>query len=107
MKITKVLKTESKNKCADSQEVVFILDNYIQISGIVVSFDEKGEFSGIIWPDNVSFVDKAEGLKVIADLIDKVSMLFAPDVLEEYKETSFGKYIEKYKNDILKKKYSD
>ena len=44
MKITKVLKTESKNKCADSQGVIFILDNYIQISGIIVSFDEKGEF---------------------------------------------------------------
>lgn len=107
MQITKVLKTEAKNKCVNSQEVVFILDNYIQISGIVVSFDEKGEFSGITWPENVSFIDKAEELKVIADLIDKVSMLFAPEVLEEHKNISFGKYVERYEKDILNKKYSE
>ena len=44
MHITKVLKTEAKDGNINKQEVVLVLDNYIQISGFVVSFDEDGEF---------------------------------------------------------------
>ena len=107
MRITKVLKTETNNKHTDNQEVVFVLDNYIQISGIFVSFDEDGEFSGIIWPDNIKFVDTADELRVTVDLVDKLSKLMqaAPEAFEEnnYQGSKFGRYVKEQEQKILNK----
>ena len=109
MHVTKVLKTETNNKHTDNQEVVFVLDNYIQISGIFVSFDENGEFSGIIWPDNIKFVDTADELRVTVDLVDKLSKLMqaAPEAFEENNSqgSKFGRYVETYQDKILHHKY--
>ena len=108
MKITKVLRTEAKNGNTNKQEVVLVLDNYIQISGFFVSFDENGEFSSIDIPTNIAFLDKEFELKMIADLINKLSTLMqaAPEAFEERKNINFGKYVERYEKDILNKKYS-
>lgn len=109
MHVTKVLKTEAKDGNTNEQEVVFILDNYIQISGIVVSFDEEGEFSGITWPENVTFLDTGEQLKVTADLVYKLSSLMQafPAAFEEnnYQGSKFGKYVKEQEQKILNKEY--
>ncbi len=108
MQITK-LKTEAKDGNINKQEVVLVLDNYIQISGFIISFDEDGEFSSIDIPTNIEFLDKEFELKMIADLINKLSTLMniAPEAFEERKNIDFGKYVERYEKDILNKKYSD
>ena len=108
MKITKVLKTEAKNGNVDEQEVVFILDNFIQISGITVRFKD-GEFVGATWPENIKFLDTEDELRVTTDLAYKLSTLMqaAPEAFEERKNIDFGKYVERYEKDILNKKYSE
>lgn len=108
MQITK-LKTEAKDGNVNKQEVVVVLDNYIQISGFVLSFDENGEFSSIDIPTNIEFLDKEFELKMIADLINKLSALMqaAPEAFEEgyHKGSKFGKYVESYQDKILHHKY--
>lgn len=108
MQITK-LKTEAKDGNANKQEVVLVLDNYIQISGFFVSFDESGEFSSIDIPVNIEFLDKEFELKMIADLINKLSALMqaVPEAFEEnnYKGSKFGKYVKEQEQKILNKEY--
>ena len=110
MQITK-LKTEAKDGNINKQEVVLVLDNYIQISGVVVSFDEDGEFSSIDIPANIEFLDKEFELKMIADLINKLSTLMqvAPEAFEEgyHKGSKFGKYVKEQERKILNKEYSN
>ena len=109
MHITKVLKTEAKDGNINKQEVVLVLDNYIQISGFVVSFYEDGEFSSIDIPVNIEFLDKEFELKMIADLINKLSMLMqaAPEAFEEgnLKRSRFGRYVKEQEQKILNKEY--
>lgn len=108
MQITK-LKTEAKDGNVNKQEVVLVLDNYIQISGFIVSFDESGEFSSIDIPVNIEFLDKEFELKMIADLINKLSMLMqaAPEAFEEgsLKGSTFGRYVKEQEQKILNKEY--
>ena len=107
MQITK-LKTEAKNGNVDEQEVVFILDNFIQISGISVRFKD-GEFVGATWPENIKFLDTEDELRVTTDLAYKLSTLMqvAPEAFEEnnYKGSKFGKYVKEQEQKILNKEY--
>ena len=106
MKATRIVeKKESKKDSNTIYDIVFVLDDMIQISGIqIVLKKDTLEFN---WPNNIYFLDGAVQLGVEADILRSLQSPEVRDILQERKKpkSHISRYVDKALYMIKNKKY--